>query len=60
MKKELIIGLGLLILISCNGNQNENSANNENIDTTEIIEPLESYPLTIFEFPDRWYALRRR
>jgi hypothetical protein len=57
MKKKLVIGFGLLTLIACSGNQNENSNNDLNTDTTEIIEPINSYPITIFEFPDRWYAL---
>lgn len=57
MIKELVIGFGLLVLISCNGNQNENSKNSVNTDTTEIVTPLESNPFTIFEFPDHWYAL---
>lgn len=57
MKKEIIIGFGLIILISCNGSQNQNSENNVIVDSTEIVDPIESYPITFFEFPTQWFAL---
>lgn len=57
MKKEIIMSFGMLVLISCNGNQNQNSQNTVNADSTAETDQFQTSPFTIFDFPKHWYAL---
>ncbi len=57
MKKELAIGLSLLLLISCRGNQNEISANPITKDSTLTQDAIVSAPFNIIDFPAQWYML---
>jgi hypothetical protein len=57
MKKEIVIGFGLFILVSCGGNQNENSDNLILEDSTQTVDPIVSSQFNIHDFPTQWYML---